>query len=388
MKLFFIYSFKNILNRKLSSSLTILGFALVVFVFCAVMMLSNGLNQTLVDTGSDGNAVVIRQGSQTEVQSIIYPDVANIIKADPAVMTDNDGKPMFTNELMILINQPKRESNEPSNVPVRGVTPMSYEIRPQFTLVEGRMIHEGTSELIAGKKVSETFQGCGIGEKVRFGMREWTVVGIFEADGAGFESELWGDVNQLKDAFNRPIFSSLTFKMNPNINFDELKKRIENDPKLEVEIDKEKEYYAKQSSITRSFIEILGYVVSIIFSMGAIVGAMITMYASVANRTVEIGTLRSLGFRRFVIWIAFLFEALLISLIGASIGIALATLLRYIEVSTTNWDTFAELAFSFETSGDIILNAYIFAVIMGIIGGFIPAVSASRLKIIDALRSK
>ena len=384
------YSYRNILTRRLTSILTVLGVALVVFVFCAVLMLSEGLRQTLVDTGFDGNAIAIRQSSQTEVQSILGRDLANIVKADPAIATDTDGKPLFTNEILVLITQPKRgeDASETSNVPVRGVTHMSERVRPSFTLVEGREWREGTSEIIAGRKVAESFQGCGLGEKVRFGMRDWTVVGIFETDGSGFESELWGDIDQMMDAFGRPVYSSFTFELTDPSQFSAVQSRLEEDPRLTVEVLTEKEYYAAQSEFTTTYINVMGIAISIMFSLGAIVGAMITMYAAVANRTREIGTLRALGFSRGSVLTAFLSESLFISLIGGLIGVGVAYFLRFVEVSTTNWNTFAELAFSFEISPSIAAWAIVFAVTMGLIGGFLPAVRASRKRIINALRAR
>ena len=388
MPLLVSYSFKNIFARKLTSFLTIFGISLVVFVFSAVLMLSNGLKQTLVATGYDDNAIVIRQGSQTEVQSILYRDVANVIKADQAIRKDSAGTPMATNEILVLINLPKRSNGEPANVPVRGVTPMSMEIRPDFKLVEGRMWRSGTSEIIAGRKVAGTFQGAGLGETVRFGMRDWTIVGIFETGGSGFESELWGDVDQLMDAFGRPVFSSVTMKLVSPDMVDQLKSRLEADPRLSAEVHREKEYYAEQSRTMTTFIQVLGLVISIIFSLGAIVGAMITMYAAVANRTTEIGTLRALGFSRGSVLFAFLLESLLISLIGCAIGLFAASFLRLVEISTTNWDTFAELAISIQLTERIVVDTVIFALVMGFLGGFLPAVRAARFKIIVALRAK
>ncbi|UCG62857.1 MAG: ABC transporter permease [Candidatus Zixiibacteriota bacterium] len=382
------YSYKNILARKLTSLLTVFGIGLVVFVFCAVLMLSNGLGETLIATGEDGNAIVIRKASQTEVQSIIYRDVANAIKADAAIEKDADGVPIVTSEILVLINQNKRSNNKPSNVPVRGVTGMSINIRPAFKLVEGRMWQPGTSEIIAGSKVAESFQGCGLGETVRFGMRDWTVVGLFETGGSGFESELWGDIDQLMDAFGRPVFSSLTMRLANPEEFEVFRARLEGDPRYTVEVMREKEYYEEQSKFTTIFINAMGVTISIIFSLGAIVGAMITMYAAVANRTTEIGTMRALGFSRRTILFAFLTESLLIALIGGAIGVLTATFLRLVEVSTTNWNTFAELAFSFEISSEIVLYAFIFAIVMGIVGGFLPAVRAARFRIVTALRAK
>lgn len=351
-------------------------------------MLSNGLRQTLVDTGFDENAIVIRKASQTEIQSILPRDMANVVKSDPAVAVGADGSPMVSGELMVLINQPKRESDEPSNVPIRGVSPNSMTIRPNIKLVEGRMWKPGTSEIIAGAKVARTFRGCGLGETVRFASRDWTVVGVFETGGSGFESELWGDYDQLAQAFQRPIYSSITVRVANQADFEAMRFRLENDPRVTVDIKREKEYYAEQSNFTRTYINVLGLIISIIFSAGATVGAMITMYASVAGRKTEIGTLRALGFSRTTVLSTFLVESVFMGLIGGSIGIAAATMLRRLEVSTTNWDTFAELAFSFETSWEIVVGALVFAVVMGLAGGFLPAVQASQMRIIEALRSK
>jgi putative ABC transport system permease protein len=382
------YSAKNSFARKLTSTLTVFGVALVVFVFCAVLMLTNGLKTTLVATGSDDNAIVIRKAAQTEIVSIVGRDMADIVKSDPGIARLPDGKPLFTSEIMVLINLNKRSNDEPSNIPVRGVSDMSLAIRPNVQIVQGRMWHPGTSEIIAGRKVAANFQGCGLGETVRFGQREWTVVGVFESGNNGFESELWGDIDQLMAAFQRPVYSSLTFKVAPSTDIKTLEDRLKNDPRLTVDVMPEREYYRLQSQTFSSFVTILGLFISILFSAGAVVGAMITMYAAVANRTVEIGTLRALGFSRGHILSAFLLEALIISIVGGVLGIALAMLLQLVEVSTTNWDTFAELAFSFKMSPSIALTALTFSVVMGIIGGFLPAVRASRLKIINALRAK
>lgn len=389
MKLFIVYALKSILTKKLTTGLTVLGFGLVIFIFSAVLMLSNGMNETLIETGQKNNVIAIRKGSPTEITSIIYRDMGNALKVDENVNTDKDGNPLAAGEISILINHSKRDNlEETSNIPVRGVVDNSYIIRPNIKIIAGRKFTPGTSELIAGVKVSETFNDCGLGEKLNFAMRDWNIVGIFEADGGGTESELWGDYNQISDAFQRPIYSSITMQMKNPDDFENMKKRLESDPRFNIQLEKEKEYYRKQSNNTRTFINILGITISIIFSLGAIVGAMITMYATVANRTIEIGTMRALGFRRKVILASFLFESLLIALAGATIGIIAALFLTNFEISTTNWDTFSELAFSFEISNEIILNSYIFALIMGVIGGFLPAVRASRMRIINALRAK
>lgn len=382
------YSYKNSFARKLTSILTLSGIALVVFVFCAVLMLSNGLEKTLVATGSDANAIVVRKAANTELVSLVSRSQADVVKTDAAVAKAADGTPLFAAEILVLIGQPKRSNDEPSNVPVRGISESSLKIRSNVHLVSGRMFRSGTSEIIAGRKVAENFRGCGLGETVRFGQREWTVVGTFDAEGSGFESELWGDVDQLMDAFQRPIYSSLTFRIDPAYSIAEVENRLESDSRLQVDVLPEKEYYRLQSATFSTFINILGVAISVIFSFGAVVGAMITMYASVANRTVEIGTLRALGFSRGAILVAFLFESLFIAIVGGLAGIGLATSLQLVEISTTNFDTFAELAFSFRMSPSIAAWSLVFSVIMGILGGFLPAVSASRLRIVQALKTR
>lgn len=388
MPLLVSYSFRNIAARKLTSLLTIGGIALVVFVFCAMLMLSSGLEKTLVDTGSADNAMVIRQSSNTEIVSIIDREMADIIRTDPAIATSTSGEAMVASEILVLINLRKRSNDEPSNVPVRGVDAKSIEIRPAVKLTAGRMWTPGTSEIIAGVKVAGNFKGCGIGETVRFGMRDWTIVGTFEAGNSGFESELWGDLDQLMAAFERPVFSSLTFRLTSQAEFEAMKKRLESDKRLTVELLKEQDYYRRQSETFSTFITILGTMVSFFFACGATVGAMITMYASVSNRTKEIGTLRALGFSQGSVLIAFLIESLMIATLGGLIGIGLAALLRAFEISTTNFDTFAEVAFSFHMTPIIAASALVFALAMGFIGGFLPAMQAARLKIISALRAR
>ncbi|MBD3258464.1 FtsX-like permease family protein [candidate division GN15 bacterium] len=379
---------KNTVSRKLTFTLTVAGIGLVVFVFCAVLMLTHGLEQSLVDTGHERNAVVLRDAATTEVVSIINRQDGDIIQADPAIATDESGAPLFDGEILVLINQPKRSDGKPSNVTVRGVGEQSMKVRPQVKIAEGRMWRPGTSEIIAGVKLAETFQGCGLGETVRFGMRDWTVVGLMEAKGSGFESEIWGDVDQLMDAFQRPVYSSLVMRLKEGVDFDVVRERLESDRRLTVKVMPEVEYYRSQSQAFTMFIGSLGFFISIIFAAGAVVGAMITMYAAVANRTREIGTLRALGFSRPTIWMAFLTESVVIAVFGGIIGIVVANLLTLREVSTTNFDTFAEIAFSFRMSPAIAVGAMAFSIVMGLFGGLLPAIRASRLKILDALRAK
>jgi putative ABC transport system permease protein len=382
------YSFRSLVARRMTTLLTVLGVMLVVFVFAAVLMLADGLKATLVASGSDDNAIVIRQSSATEIQSFVTRYQAGIVQTIPEIALDNNDKPMVTGEVVVLINKNVKGTTHPGNVMVRGISPMSYTVHKGIKIIEGRPFEFGKTEIIVGKKVSDRFEGCGLGQIITFGMTDWTVVGIFEADGASFESEIWGDADQLMPAFGRPVYSSMTFRMKDPSQFTQIKDALAADPRMTVDIKREKQYYDEQSRTTASFIKILGQIISIVFSLGAIIGAMITMYAAVANRTREIATMRALGFRRFSILIAFLIEAMMISIIGGILGLIAASALQTLSVSTINWDTFSDLTFAFELNSQIIISVMIFAIVMGFLGGFLPAVRASRIKIIEALRAE
>lgn len=383
----FSYITRNLFARKLTSLLTAGGMALVVFVFATVLMLTEGLQSTLVATGRDDNAVVIRRSAQTEIQSGVERPQAAVIESNPWVALGSDGKRRASKELVVLISLPKRDSGKPANVTIRGIEAQGLLLRPQLVLRQGRMFAPGSSEIIAGSAIAKNFKGGGMGESVHFGNRDWTVVGIFDAGGSGFDSEIWGDADQFMQAFRRPIYSSVIVQLADAQRFDAFKQEVEHDPRLTVETKRESVFYAEQSEVLAKFISYLGITLSVIFSIGATIGAMITMYASVANRTGEIGTLRALGFTRADILYAFLTESLLLSLIGAVIGIGAASFMQLVTVSTMNWQTFSELAFGFNLTFKIIAASLLFALSMGIIGGVLPAARAARMKIVDALRA-
>jgi putative ABC transport system permease protein len=381
------YIARNLVARRLTTALTAGGMALVVYVFATVLMLSAGLEQTLVATGQDDNVVVIRRGSQTEVQSGIARMQAAVVESLPKIALAADGRPLISKEPVVLINLPKRSSGKPANVVIRGVTQAGLALRPQVKLVEGRMFRPGTAEVIAGRSIADGFQGAGLGETLRFASRDWTIVGVFDAGHTAFDSEIWGDAEQMLQAFRRTGYSSLLFRLNDPAQFDAVKSFIESDPRLTLEAKREKRFYAEQSEALSKFISYLGTSISIIFSIGAVIGAAITMYASVASRTGEIGTLRALGFSRAAILVAFLGEALLLGLIGGIVGLAAASVMQALSISTTNFQTFAEIAFSFTLTPGIVIASLIFALAMGFVGGFLPAARAARMKIVDALRA-
>lgn len=381
------YIARNLVARRLTTVLTAGGMALVVYVFATVLMLSAGLEQTLIATGQDDNVVVIRRSSQTEVQSGIARLQAGIVEGLPQIALAPDGRPLVSKEPVVLINLPKRGTGKPANVVIRGVTTVGLALRPQVKLALGRMFRPGTAEVIAGRSIADGFQGAGLGETLRFASRDWTVVGVFDAGHTAFDSEIWGDAEQMLQAFRRTGYSSMLFKLNDPGQFDAVKATIENDPRLTLEAKREKRFYAEQSEALSKFISYLGTAISIIFSIGAVIGAAITMYASVASRTSEIGTLRALGFSRAAILAAFLGEALLLGLIGGVVGLIAASVMQALSISTTNFQTFAEIAFSFTLTPGIVVASLIFALAMGFVGGFLPAARAARMKIVDALRA-
>jgi ABC-type antimicrobial peptide transport system permease subunit len=381
------YVVRNLAARRLTTALTAGGMALVVYVFATVLMLAAGLERTLVATGSDENVVVIRRGSQTEVQSGIDRTQAAIVESLPGIATGADGRRLVSKEPVVLISLPKRESGKPSNVVIRGVTPEGYALRPQARIVAGRLPRPGTAEVIAGRSIADGFRGAGLDESVRFASRDWTVVGVFDAGKTGFDSEIWGDAEQMLQAFRRAGYSSVIFRLADPSRFDAVRDEIAGDPRLTLEAKRETRFYADQSEALAKFITYLGTSISVIFSLGAIIGAMITMYASVASRTGEIGTLRALGFSRASILVAFLGESLLLGLVGGLIGLAGASLMQTISISTMNFQTFAEIAFSFALTPGIAGASIAFSLAMGFIGGFLPAARAARMKIVDALRA-
>ena len=387
MRIPYSYSFRNLWTRRLTTVLTASGMALVVFVFAATLMLAEGLQKTLVATGSYDNVVVIRKSANSEVQSSVERSQASIVESRPEVAVGEAGQPLLDKELVVLINLTKRGTSKPANVVIRGVGPGGFPLRPQVRLIEGRMPRPGSAEVIAGKSIAERFQGGGIGETLRFGMRDWTVVGIFSAGTTGFNSEIWGDVDQLMQAFRRPVYSSMLFRLRDSSEFEGLKEQIESDPRLTLEAKRETRYYYDQSEAMAKFLRILGLSLTIIFSLGAVIGAMITMYAAVANRTTEIGTMRAVGFGKLSILIAFIMESLLLGLTGGVLGIFFASFMQVITISTMNWQTFSELAFSFTLTFEIVWKSLLFSLVMGLVGGVLPAIRAARMSIVDALRA-
>lgn len=381
------YSLRNLWTRRLTTALTAAGMAMVVFVFAAMQMLAAGLRATLVETGSWDNAVLIRTSSQTEVQSSVSREAASILETQPEVAVGAGGERLVAKEIVVLINLLQRRGERPANVTIRGIGAASLALRPQVRLKAGRLPRPGSAEIAAGTSIARRFRGAGVGEQLRFAQRDWMVVGILDAGGSAFDSEVWGDVDQLMQAFRRPVYSSVLLRLRDPARFEALKTRLQGDPRLELEAKRESRFYADQSEMMAKFLSVFGTVLAAIFSTGAVIGAMITMYAAVANRVPEIGTLRALGFQRWSILAAFLLESSFLGLLGGACGLAAAAALQFVTVSTMNWQTFSELAFRFDLTAAIAAKSLVFALVMGLAGGALPAVRASRLAIVDALRT-
>jgi ABC-type antimicrobial peptide transport system permease subunit len=381
------YSVRNLWTRRLTTALTAGGMALVVFVFAAVLMLDAGLRSALVATGQADNILVTRRASGTEIQSGIERNQAAIVETQPEIAIGPGGARLVSKETVVLIAQPKRDTGVATNITVRGLGEEGPRLRPQVRIKAGRMFRRGTTEIVVGASIAERFDGTGIGERLRFGGREWTVVGVFDGAGSGFDSEVWGDGEQMMQSFRRNAYSTVVARLADPASFDALKARLEADPRLTLDVKRERRFYEEQSEVLSNFIRILGLTLSVIFSVGAMIGAMITMYASVANRTSEIGSLRALGFRRGAILVAFLAEALALAVLGWAVGLAAAMLMTLVRISTMNWQSFAELAFSFTLTPSIVAQSFAFALAMGLAGGVLPALRAARLKIVDALRA-
>ncbi|WP_244818209.1 ABC transporter permease [Caballeronia sp. Lep1P3] len=382
------YVARNLWARRLTTMLTASGLALVVFVFATVLMLDAGLKKTLVSTGERDNVVVIRKGAETEIQSSIDRAQANVIEMHPAVAMTDAGKPFASKETVVLISLTKLGTNTPANVVIRGVSTAGVQLRPQVRLTAGRMFRPGASEIIVGSSIAKGFAGTRIGEHLRFAQRDWTVVGHFDAGGSGFDSEMWGDVDQLMQSFRRTTYSSMIVRLARGDAFERFRSDIDVDPRLADEAKREQVFYGDQSKALSTFINILGFTLSTIFSIAAMIGAMITMYASVASRVAEIGTLRALGFKRSDVLLAFLLEALLLGFVGGMAGLCCAALMQFASFSTTNFQTFADLSFRFILTPSVVIRTVVFSLIMGFVGGFLPALRASRMNIVDALRAR
>lgn len=383
------YSLRNLYLRRMTTTLTAGGMGLVVFVFATVLMLAEGLEKTLVTTGNRENVVFLRRSAEAEVQSIVPRDQAAIVEDLVDMSRGVGGARLVSREVVVLIGLKKKGMESLANVLVRGISSSnSLDLRPQVRIAAGRMLQPGRAEVVIGRNIMERFAVGGLGESLNFGARKWMVVGIMESGGTGFDSEVWGDSDLLMATFRRPVYSSLLARLGDPSQFQALRERVLRDPRLSLDVWRESDYYAAQSQLMSRFIRVLGITLTFIFSLGAVIGSMVTMYGAVANRVSEIGTLRSLGFRRRTVLTTFMVESILLSGFGGFLGLGGAALLDRFTISTMNWQTFSELSFRFTLNRHIAMAALAFAVCMGVAGGVFPAVRAARLEIVEALRVK
>ena len=382
------YNVRNVIQRPWSTLATTIGIALVVAILIGAFALASGFQAALVETGSDSNAMVLRTGADSEISSGISLDAAHILKALPDVALGPDGRPLVSADMVVLMNQPRLGQEGSSNVTVRGIDPPSLALRPRVKLVAGRMFAPGSDEVIVAQRIARRFAHCGIGDRLRFGQRDFTVVGQFTAGGSGFDSEVWGDNAVLMPALNREgAYQSVTFRMRDTSRFAELKRRLESDRRLGVEVRTERAWYAGQSRLMSTVLRAGGILITLIMAVGAIFGAMNTMYAAVGQRTREIAVLLTLGFTPGAVMLSFLFESVFLALIGGALGCLIALPINGVTTSTTNWSSFSEIAFAFRVTPSGMIAGLIFAAIMGAFGGFLPARQAARQSLAMTLRA-
>jgi putative ABC transport system permease protein len=384
----FSYSARSLLVRKTTTLAAVIGIALVVFVMASSMMLTAGIHKTLSSTGAADAAIVIRHGSDAELSSIVEVSAVPLILAAPGVKKMADGHPAGEGEVVVVAAMPKIGTDGLTNVTLRGVPDTALALHPELHIVEGAPPKPGTNEVMVGKSIRGRIQGLELGQTFELKKnRPAKVVGVFEAGGSSYEAEVWADVDALSAAFGRQgIVSSVRVRLADPASFDAFKTVVEGDKRLGLEAQRETKYYENQSQGTAQFIGFIGGAISFFFAIGAILGAMITMYASVSNRSREIGTLRALGFGRFQILTAFVLEAVLVSLLGGAIGLAASMAMGLVKFSMMNFATWSEVVFAFTPTPEILVKALVWAGVMGVFGGLLPAIRAARTSPVAAMR--
>jgi putative ABC transport system permease protein len=382
------YNFRSIRVRWASAVVAVLGIAGTVGVFIAMLSLARGFRATLVSSGSADNALITRAGATSEMTSGVSLDSVKIIQDAPGIARGADG-PLLTPEAVLMAPIPLRSTGTDANVQLRGVSPNVFSIRRNIKIIEGRMFRPGLSELVVGKNARATYSGLTLGNTIGLGSARWQVVGIFDAGGSAFDSEVWGDAHLLNGAYKRPdTFSqSVTVHLASPAALQQLKDSLTADPRLNVDVTREIDYYAKQSTRMTALITRLGGFVAMIMAIGAVFGALNTMYSAVAERGREIATMRALGFGGANVVLSFVFEALMISLFGGVLGCLAVLPLNGLTTSTMNFQTFSNLAFAFKITPLLLLSGVCFALVMGFLGGILPAVRAARQPVALALRA-
>ena len=384
------YNVRSLMVRKTTTIATAGGIALVVFVLAAALMLSAGVKKTLVAGGRDDNAIVLRKGSGNELSSSIESQIVSLVLAAPGVKKDDGGAPLGTGEVVLVIAQEKlgADPGQVSNILVRGVTENVLKVRPEVHLIAGRPPKPGTDECLVGKGIAGNFRGMALGEKFELKKnRPVEVVGIFEAGGSSFESEVWTNIETARTSFGREgLVSSITVRLDSAAKLDGFKANVSTDKQLQLEAKRETTYYEEQSQGTALFVAGMGWVVSVFCAFGAMLGAMNTMFAAVAQRKREVGTLRALGFSKFAILSSFVAESTVLAVVGGLVGLGASLLLSFARISMMNFSTWQEVSFSFAPTPKLLIGSLLAGALMGILGGFLPALKAARTSPIEAMR--
>jgi putative ABC transport system permease protein len=381
------YNFRSIRARWTSTIVAVLGIAGTVGVFVAMLSLANGFKATLVASGSPGNALILRAGSPTEMMGGVTLDSVRVVQDAPGVARDSSG-PLVTQEVVGVMPFPLISTGTDANVQVRGVSSNVLRVRTFAKITEGRMFQPGLSEIVVGRNASRTYAGLTLGTTVQFGGGRWQVVGIFDTGGSAFDSEIWCDAKLLNEILKRPdnIFQSVTVHLASPQTFQQFKDAVTSDPRMNVDVTREIDYYAKQSTTMTRLITVLGGLVAAIMAIGAVFGALNTMYSAIAERGREIATMRAVGFSSSNVILSFLFEALSISLVGGILGCLAVLPLNGFTTNTMNFQTFANVAFAFKITFDLLLLGIVFALVMGVLGGMLPAIRAATRPVAVALR--
>ncbi len=382
-----LLNLRSLPQRIGSSTVAVVGVAGVVIVFVAVLSIAEGFQAALTTAGSADTALVLRAGSDTEMTSGLLGEQARIIEDAPGIRRDADGA-VASSELFVIVDIPKRSTNTNANVPLRGVEPAAFKVRDEVRIVEGRMFAWGTNEIIVGRAAAGQFAGLDVGTTRRWGEAEWKVVGVFEAGGGVPESELWADAGVVQPAYRRGnSYQAVYAKLESPDAFDRFKDALTADPRLNVKVLRETDYYRQQSILLHRLIRTIGYLIAILMGIGAVFGAVNTMYTAVSARTREIATLRALGFGGGPVVLSVLAEAMLLAAVGGTAGglVAYAGFNGY-QTATMNWQTFSQIAFAFRVTPALLVQGLTYALVMGLVGGLLPAIRAARLPVVTALR--
>ncbi len=382
-----VYNVRSVLRRPVGTFTTALGIGLTIAILIAALALAEGFRSTLVSAGSPDNALILRKGADSEISSGVGLDATNIICAGSDVASGPDGRPLCSAEMVVVSNLKRIGQPGSSNVTLRGVDLAAIATRVTPKIVDGRMFAPGGDEVVVGRKIAGRFEQCRIGDVLVFQKRPFKVVGHFTTGGSSFESEIWGDSKVLMPVMHREgAYQVVTFRMKDPSRFPAIKKMLEEDPRLGVQVDRESEFFAEQSRVLTTALRTVGIFITVIMSVGALFGAANTMFASVGARTREIATLLVLGFRPAAVMASFVVESVIIALIGGAIGCVLALPINGLTTSTTNFQSFSEVAFSFSVSPSLVVAGMVVATAMGVLGGFLPALAAARLSLAAGLR--